>query len=1410
MTGAVQRKGIFTFNRVPTELEAGESFRGWTDLKLGTSVTSDGPVVFEVVGLAEASWILKPESIFASDEMRATGKMRRLGSTGEFWKVTVKLAESQEFDKGEHTYITTAEVPKGLFPTFQYIDRESGEEFAVKYIVRARFPARENPVETLTKPLIILSPPLGLDFPTPLNIQDRGPLGAILSLKSKRSQWHPKEVATLLYSLRAPPTVEVGRVLVELVQRVGLPGPNSPEHRVGIERIVAYYEVPGCPAGFFSTYLLQLELPMMPPTICLGPLDISYEIRCVATFPPSVPGGQAVVEFLGPSTIIILPTVQKINLPPNFDEIHEAGSPSGPPPPPPRTLRLSPKIPAAITSAPPPPQPQSYAQARPVSMYPQAPSLPPPPPQQPMAAWGAAGQLPPPMPYGQPPAPYYNQGGYPPVDPRLSMMPGMPPMMPPPMGDPRMSMMPGTMPMIPPVPPPSNIRPPIDPRTGLIPPPPQSMMYGQQQPQQSYSTGPYAMPPAVRPPNSPVLRPPGSPNMHMQQQQMMPGGAPPPPPNYLPPGQAPPRSRSPHPIPSVNDPEVNIVPHISRSRSHGELLASPIAMTDERQSGIPTTSTADAAVEGGVGEGARSSVGGEGVNGSGGASGSGSGVDGFVSANGGSVSVSASSMVSSSVINQQQTDFFISSSTPSPSPSSAGPAPPPRSIYSISNTRLLAAPVMGRRASDINLSLTRDRMAPTSSSDSMSATSGVSTLQGTLIASPLEQVMSPGTLVPEPLPVLIKGESESERDEVSVPAASTVDTSVVGTSVDSLDEPSVVTWSRSGSVPTVGLGVTEVDAEMAEIDKRRTLNAEQLRRLEQERLALMDERRIQEAQLELERLKHEEQIRLEEKRVELERLRVERELAEQKARLELELAVEKQKAETEKIRRELEALKMKGRVTIGSGSGAAFSAALGAGTSGGQGMAAKQEYNNFGVGVGMSSGSAAMGAGAKHEPGNVSMGNISSSSGSYLNAHMAKESPPMPTTNTSGKTTITTTITTTTTAAAPSSTVANTNTMASASQSSYLNPIQSTVPLAAPKKPIPPPPPKSRVPASSTANTNISPATAGPSSGPYRVPYPEPYEAELVKPVDAPSARAPPPPPPSGPPPSIVSPDRRGGQSGGASSSSNGALRSPSSRLAEIAAIPAQSVALPPRRGPAQPPKSAVEDPVKQAYINVLEAYRDRLLQYLSQVGTPMAKPTREVTKQDLIRAMGQPLLRSPNSAVIMDALNAEMKLAEEELGESYEASRFHALVDRMMESGVFLSDGIEAGVIQTTDDFNAECTAFLEHLKESAAKPAVPMHIWEQAMLRFDEDVRVPLLKKVREKEAERVSSGQRSRVTTASASGSGSGSGGANPGGMTSNGNASSPRGNQRERSRFSLFKPAIPPPPPEGYQNPNQMPG
>ncbi|KAJ1565052.1 hypothetical protein HK405_013276 [Cladochytrium tenue] len=238
---------------------------------------------------------------------------------------------------------------------------------------------------------------------------------------------------------------------------------------------------------------------------------------------------------------------------------------------------------------------------------------------------------------------------------------------------------------------------------------------------------------------------------------------------------------------------------------------------------------------------------------------------------------------------------------------------------------------------------------------------------------------------------------------------------------------------------------------------------------------------------------------------------------------------------------------------------------------------------------------------------------------------------------------------------------------------------------------------------SSSKSTSSSGQTAASSSTSQSV-----YAAERV---------LPPPPPPQAPP---QSPSR---------------IRLADAVTRAMQNVPDRAIALP-RRKPTEAPRSVTNDMIRAAYVKALENYRDQLLQNFTENGKPMSERERLAIRDAELQAAYKVVKNSPKAQSIMDTLKAEMRQAEEELGEVFEATAFQSIVDRIMEAKQHLSMAIDAGVVTTVDDFDAECKSFLESLKQKR-DPSLPQSKWEQAELRFKEDVHDVLLRRIKDRSA-------------------------------------------------------------------------
>ncbi|KAI9314009.1 hypothetical protein DFJ73DRAFT_884048 [Zopfochytrium polystomum] len=290
------RRGIFVFNKVPS------------------SATSGSPA--EIVGIAKVSWVVRPDSQFATDADRIAGKARRVKSEDEFWVVSAHLAGPQTFEKGDHSYFKLFLWMLVFFPSVYFKDPVTEEEFTVRYIVRAKLPSATDPIE-LEQPIKIIPTDLDGATLTPLHFKGTSPRGASCDVHARRGQWSPNSSITLFYSFRAPPTADVASVALELVVRLGLPGPMGVDQRIGIERTV-------CNGGAGRELHFKIATSTkLAPSMTLGAIDISYEIRLVALYPPPIPGMPAVPEFFSPIPLFILPDVQRVIIPPGHDDVDD-------------------------------------------------------------------------------------------------------------------------------------------------------------------------------------------------------------------------------------------------------------------------------------------------------------------------------------------------------------------------------------------------------------------------------------------------------------------------------------------------------------------------------------------------------------------------------------------------------------------------------------------------------------------------------------------------------------------------------------------------------------------------------------------------------------------------------------------------------------------------------------------------------------------------------------------------------------------------------------------------------------------------------------------------------------------------------------------------------------------------------
>ncbi|KAJ3214099.1 hypothetical protein HDU67_002055 [Dinochytrium kinnereticum] len=311
-------KGYLQFSNLPKETDAGQPLRVWLFMKLAAAVDAESPIVLSLVGIARSSWVVAPDSPYASAEDRAAGRGVGLSSESEFYRCEVEVAPAKVFDKGEHAYMATLKLDPGLFPTYAHRGTTSmAEEFHIRYVVRATLKARDNPVPVLEKEIKVKAPIVDGSYLDPMISSEVSPSGAYLGLRSARAQWVDKDVVTVFSSLSAPKGRDVASVFLEVIQKFAIPDPiTRGKTMVTVERIFATFNLAGCRQGTSMDSILKLTMPSIPPTMEVGPISVDYSLRAVVLFAGNPPPP---VEFICTTPILILPPV-KLQIEPSFDE----------------------------------------------------------------------------------------------------------------------------------------------------------------------------------------------------------------------------------------------------------------------------------------------------------------------------------------------------------------------------------------------------------------------------------------------------------------------------------------------------------------------------------------------------------------------------------------------------------------------------------------------------------------------------------------------------------------------------------------------------------------------------------------------------------------------------------------------------------------------------------------------------------------------------------------------------------------------------------------------------------------------------------------------------------------------------------------------------------------------------------
>ncbi|KAJ3103327.1 hypothetical protein HDU97_010232 [Phlyctochytrium planicorne] len=212
------------------------------------------------------------------------------------------------------------------------------------------------------------------------------------------------------------------------------------------------------------------------------------------------------------------------------------------------------------------------------------------------------------------------------------------------------------------------------------------------------------------------------------------------------------------------------------------------------------------------------------------------------------------------------------------------------------------------------------------------------------------------------------------------------------------------------------------------------------------------------------------------------------------------------------------------------------------------------------------------------------------------------------------------------------------------------------------------------------------------------------------------------------------------------------AANTPKSRLANvvsaaIANLPERSIQLPAinstntaLKTPAANDMSSEQ--VNKTYTKALEDYRSKLLDYLTEVGSPMIGRDRQNERSTALNSFKNSVTVSPaekdklvQKLEVLRFFNDifaclpqdDMRRVETDLGNAYEISIMHGLVDGMKEGRRQLRRGIEVQDIVTPEDLAESLDSLKLTLREKAGEN-VPLRVWEKALEKFETDVKKPL----------------------------------------------------------------------------------
>ncbi|TPX76383.1 hypothetical protein CcCBS67573_g02355 [Chytriomyces confervae] len=163
---------------------------------------------------------------------------------------------------------------------------------------------------------------------------------------------------------------------------------------------------------------------------------------------------------------------------------------------------------------------------------------------------------------------------------------------------------------------------------------------------------------------------------------------------------------------------------------------------------------------------------------------------------------------------------------------------------------------------------------------------------------------------------------------------------------------------------------------------------------------------------------------------------------------------------------------------------------------------------------------------------------------------------------------------------------------------------------------------------------------------------------------------------------------------------------------------------------------------MQTAYNNALDSYRGRLLNHLTFSSTPLTGREQAVARNDELMTASQVIGGGSKGSSLLSALEAEMRIIESEILESYENQLYQSVRERILDAKQILQASYDAGLIHSVSELNNECKAAFESIKVDGD---VTGKVMEKAKASFEETVRQPLLRLVSAKEQARATSSYR-----------------------------------------------------------------